>query len=157
MRFFMEMEVVLFQPQIPANTGNIVRTCQATGTKLTLVKPLGFSLSDRQLKRAGLDYWHDLDIQVIDNLETYLETQKRPFYCFSSKVKRPYTEIHFEENPLLIFGSETSGLPAHYFTRWEDRFCNIPILPHARCLNLSNCVAIGIYEVLRQHSQIILR
>ena len=144
------MRIVLFQPDIPQNTGNVVRTCSVTHTSLTLVRPLGFSLASRHLKRAGLDYWDEVPIDVIDNLETFLEETDHPFYFFSSKATKSYTEIEYTNNDLLIFGSETTGLPPHYFTRWPDRFYTIPMASNARCLNLSNSVSIVLFEGLRQ-------
>lgn len=141
------MEIILFQPEIPQNTGNIARTASVTGTPLTLVRPLGFSLSARQLKRAGLDYWEDVSINVIDSLEDHLQ---HPFYFFSTKGKKAYTEIVFEENAQLIFGSETAGLSPLFHEKWPDRFYTIPMRPQARSLNLSNSVAIILYEALRQ-------
>jgi len=144
------MKIVLFEPEIPQNTGNIVRTCSVTNTGLLLVKPLGFSTSSRMLKRAGLDYWDDVAIEEIDDLEKYLEATPHPFYFFSSKVKRLYSEVKYEKDSLLIFGSETKGLSSKYFSRWEERFCTIPMKKKARCLNLSNAVNIVLYEAYRQ-------
>lgn len=144
------MEIVLVHPEIPQNTGNIVRTCAATGARLTLVKPLGFSITDRWLKRAGLDYWNAVDITVIDDLETYLKKSKYPFYFFSSHAKPAYSEITFTDDTLLIFGSETQGLPSHYLETWPDRFYTIPMKGDTRCLNLSNAAAIVLYEAQRQ-------
>lgn len=140
------MEVVLFQPEIPQNTGNIARTCAVTGTKLTLVRPLGFNLSSRQLKRAGLDYWNDLDLTLVDQFEP-----KKNCYFFSTKAKSIYTDIEFDEEAQLIFGSETSGLPPEVHATWQEHFYKIPMRPKARSLNLSNSVAIILYEALRQH------
>lgn len=140
------MEVVLFQPEIPQNAGNIARSCALTGAHLTFVRPLGFNLTSRQLKRAGLDYWNELSFVVVDRL-----TLKEPFYFFSTKGKQLYTEISFEEDAQLIFGSETAGLPKHYHTRFESHFYKIPMKPGGRSLNLSNAVAIVLYEALRQN------
>lgn len=144
------MEIILYQPEIPQNTGNIVRTCSVTRTKLTLVKPLGFSVSNKMLKRAGLDYWNEVNILYIDNLIDYLSTSNRSFYFFSSKVNIPYTDIVFNEEDILIFGSETSGLPEELFSRWKEKFYTIPMAHNARCLNLSNSASIVLYEALRQ-------
>src|SRR5690348_12782895 len=105
------MKIGLFQPQIPQNTGNIVRTCAATNTSLLLVRPLGFSTASRWLKRAGLDYWDNVRIEEIDDLEGYLEKAEHPFFFFSSKAKASYTEASYEADSLLLFGSETAGLP----------------------------------------------
>jgi len=141
------MEVILFQPEIPQNTGSIARTCAATGTRLTLVRPLGFSLSSRRMKRAGLDYWNKVAIQQIDSLDSYL---KEPFYFFSTKATHPYTEIAFEKDALLVFGSESNGLPPEIHKKWPDHFYTIPMAKEIRSLNLSNTVAIVLYEALRQ-------
>jgi tRNA (cytidine/uridine-2'-O-)-methyltransferase len=144
------MQIILFEPEIPQNTGNIIRTCYATNCGLTLVKPLGFSLSDRKMKRAGLDYGKDFTLNCIEDLETFLEKQKSNFYFFSSKAQKSYTDIAFTEDDLLIFGSETAGLPEKYHTKWPDRFYTIPMKRETRCLNLSNSTAIIIYEACRQ-------
>ena len=144
------MEILLYQPQIPQNTGNIVRTCSVTSTALTLVKPLGFSVSSKYLKRAGLDYWTEVDIKYIDDLIEYLQNSEKPFYFFSSKVKTSYTSIKFTSHDILIFGSETFGLPPAIFELWPEKFYTIPMISDARCLNLSNSVAIVLYEALRQ-------
>lgn len=144
------MKIILFQPQIPQNTGNIVRTCSATGASLLLVRPLGFSTASRHLKRAGLDYWSGVDVQEIDDLFEYLTTQEHPFFFYSSKAANPYTEAPYTKASLLIFGSETTGLPPLYFEKWEDRFYTIPMRKQARCLNLANSAAIVTYEALRQ-------
>lgn len=146
------MKVVLFQPEIPQNTGNIARTCFLTNSSLALVKPLGFSLSQRRLKRAGLDYWDEVYVEEIEDLDRYLEKISVPFWFFSSKAKTPYTKAAFSLDSLLIFGSETSGLPKAFYERWPEKFITIPMINKGRCLNLSNAVAIAIYEVLRQNS-----
>lgn len=142
------IEVILFQPEIPQNTGNIARTCLAAGARLKLIRPLGFSLSSRLLKRAGLDYLNKIEVQVEDRLEPCLV---KPCYFFSTKGKRPYTQINFELNSKLIFGSESSGLPVEYHEKWNEDFYSIPMMPDARSLNLSNAVAIVLYEAWRQH------
>lgn len=144
------MKIVLFQPEIPQNAGNIARTCSITGTGLVFVRPLGFQITNRYLKRAGLDYWDDLDIEYTSNLEEYLIQSKKPFYFFSSKGKKNYTEISFEPDALLIFGSETSGLPQHYHDQYADHFYTIPMMPNKRSLNLANSACIVLYEGLRQ-------
>ena len=149
------MEIILYQPEIPQNTGNIVRTCSVTGAKLTLVKPLGFSVSDKTLKRAGLDYWSEVNINYIDDLEKYLNSTSHDFYFFSSKAKKTLFDVSFKPKDLLIFGSETSGLDPKYFQKWPERFVKIPMLPKARCLNLSNSVAIVLYEALRQNPELL--
>lgn len=142
------MKIVLWQPQIPGNVGNIVRTCSVTGAGLVLVHPLGFSTQSRHLKRAGLDYWEGIDVE--ETRDFSLEEEKRPFFFFSSKAKTSYTEAPFTEDSLLIFGSETTGLPPHFWERWSDRFYTIPMREEVRCLNLASSAAIVLYEALRQ-------
>lgn len=144
------MEIILFQPEIPQNTGNIARTCAVTHTRLTLVRPLGFTLSTRQLKRAGLDYWEGVKVNIIDSLEEYLILKNQPFYFLSTKGKKIYTEIPYTEDTLLIFGSESSGVPKSFHEKWGEQFHTIPMAPGNRSLNLSNAVSIVLYEGLRQ-------
>jgi tRNA (cytidine/uridine-2'-O-)-methyltransferase len=146
------MKVILYQPQIPQNTGNIVRTCAVTGCSLTLVRPLGFSVADRWLKRAGLDYWEGVDVSFLDDLESYLDTTSDNFYFFSSKATRLYTDVSYGPNDLLIFGSETSGLPPHFKSKWPDNHVKLPMIPEVRCLNLATSVGIGVYEAWRQQN-----
>jgi len=144
------MKVILFHPQIPQNTGNIARTCAVTGASLVLVRPLGFSTASRHLKRAGLDYWNDIQVEEIDDLMLYLQESAAPFFFFSSKASRLYTEIKYTPDTQLIFGSETSGLDDSLWQKWPDRFYRIPMKPGARCLNLSCSTAVVLYEGLRQ-------
>lgn len=144
------MKVILFQPQIPQNTGNIVRTCSVTGSSLVLVGPLGFSISDRWLKRAGLDYWEGVNVEVIEDLDSYLSNSNDPFYFFSSHSNVPYFDVPYTPSTQLIFGSETSGLPPHFLEKWKDRFVTIPMIQGKRCLNLATSVGIGLYEGIRQ-------
>lgn len=144
------MKIVLFQPQIPQNTGNIVRTCAATGSSLILVRPLGFSTQSRHLKRAGLDYWDGVSVEEIDDLEAYLEKSQRPFFFLSSKASPLYTEASYTKDAILIFGSETKGLAPIFWNRWPERFYTIPMVPNQRCLNLASSAAIVLYEALRQ-------
>lgn len=144
------MKIVLFQPQIPQNTGNIVRTCSVTGASLTLVRPLGFSTASRHLKRAGLDYWNDVAITEIDDLDELLSSSSAPFFFFSSKASQRYTDAPFSPDNLLIFGSETDGLPSFFHEKWPHLFYRIPMLPHTRCLNLASSVAVVLYEAIRQ-------
>ncbi len=145
--------VVLFEPEIPANTGNISRTCALTGTALHLVKPLGFSIDDKHLKRAGLDYWHLLDLFLYENLDAFLARHgdARLFLC-TTKARLPYHEAHFQDGDFLVFGKETAGLPQWLHERYPDRRIRIPMrdVADARSLNLSNSVAIVLYEALRQ-------
>ncbi len=146
------MKIILFQPQIPQNTGNIVRTCACTGTELVLVRPFGFSINDRWLKRAGLDYWDHVSIETIDDLEDYLKNSNGRFFFFSSKASKLYSQVHYQKDDILVFGSETSGLPNHYFDLWPEHFVKIPMVSDVRCLNLATSVGIGLYEAIRQTS-----
>lgn len=146
------MKVVLYQPQIPQNTGNIVRTCAVTGSSLLLVGPLGFSLQDRWLKRAGLDYWEGIDMQTTDDLEKELEAFEGSFYFFSSHAKIRYTDAVYSPDSWLIFGSETSGLPRAWHEKWPESFLTIPMKPEVRCLNLATSVGIVVYEAWRQQN-----
>lgn len=145
------MKIVLFQPQIPQNTGNIVRTCAVTGNDLILVRPLGFSISSRWLKRAGLDYWEGVNVQIVDNLEELLTHEQR-FYFFSSKASKLYTQFQYQADDWLIFGSETTGLPAAWFDKWSEKYATLPMQPNARCLNLATAAGIVVYEAWRQQS-----
>lgn len=149
------MKIVLFQPQIPQNTGNIVRTCAVTGCGLILVGPLGFSVSDRWLKRSGLDYWEGVDVEILDGIEQlealFLKTP-HSLHFFSSKAKLSYTEHRYHSNDYLIFGSETTGLPSSFSEKWPDSFAKVPMLPAARCLNLATTTGIVVYEALRQQN-----
>jgi tRNA (cytidine/uridine-2'-O-)-methyltransferase len=138
--------LVLFEPEIPQNAGNIARTCAATGCHLVLVEPLGFRLSERSIKRAGLDYWPHVSWEKITSLENYLEDQKRPFYFFSSKGQKRYTEIPFTENDIYIFGSESKGLPKQIHEKYAQQFYTLPQKDTVRCLNLSNVAAIIAYS-----------
>lgn len=146
------VKIILYEPQIPQNTGNIVRTCKAVGASLVLVKPLGFSITSRHLKRAGLDYWEGVEVAIIEDLYGYLEKIATPFYFFSSKGKRSYDQIVFQKEDILIFGSETQGMADIFWQKWPDFFYQIPMKPETRCLNLSNSVAIVAYEALRQRN-----
>lgn len=144
------MKVILYQPQIPQNAGNVVRTCAVTGCDLIMVHPLGFSTHDRWLKRAGLDYWEGVNVSFIEDLEAYLEQYSGSFYFYSSKVPTLYTSVSYQPDSALIFGSETSGLPPIFFEKWAERFVTLPMIEGARCLNLATSVGIGVYEAYRQ-------
>lgn len=147
-----KINIVLHEPEIPQNTGNIARTCAATGAALHIIKPMGFEIDDRKLKRAGLDYWHLLDITYYENLDDFFE--KNPdadFYCYSTKAPRGYTEVDYPYPVFLFFGKETKGLPEDFLAENYERCVRIPMRENLRSLNLSNSVAIGVYEVLRQH------
>jgi len=143
------MKLVLYQPQIPQNTGTIARTCAAGGADLVLVRPLGFSTHSRHLKRAGLDYWGGVHVEEIDDLASFLEG--RSAFFFSSKAEKFYTDARFPSDATLVFGSETSGLPDFCWERWPDRFFTIPMAQGNRCLNLACSVGIILYEALRQN------
>lgn len=143
--------ILLYRPQIPQNTGNIVRTCHATGSELILVRPLGFKINDESLRRAGLDYWEGVNVLVIDNLMEFLEKETRPFYFFSSKASTYHSDALIKEDALLIFGSESEGLPEKYHQRWPEKFLTLPMQTGSRCLNLSNAAAVAVYEALRQN------
>ncbi|NLG53780.1 MAG: tRNA (uridine(34)/cytosine(34)/5-carboxymethylaminomethyluridine(34)-2'-O)-methyltransferase TrmL [Clostridiales bacterium] len=147
-----KFNIVLVEPEIPANTGNIARTCAATGSRLHLVRPLGFEIDDRHLKRAGLDYWHLLDISIYDGIEDFFDKNAGgEFYFLSTKAPRAYTEISYPGGAYLIFGKETRGLPETILEANPGRCIRIPMIGEARSLNLSNTVAVVIYEALRQH------
>ena len=145
------MHIVLYQPEIPQNTGNIARTCAATGSTLHLIKPLGFELSDKYLKRAGLDYWHMMQYRVYENFEELMQTYPNArMHFLSTKAPRGYTSVQYQPDDFLVFGCETRGLPESLLSRVYDRCVRIPMVPNARSLNLSNSVAIVLYEALRQ-------
>ena len=149
----MSVNIVLVEPEIPQNTGNIVRTCAATGTRLHIVKPMGFQIDDKKLKRAGLDYWHFLNIQYYENLEDFFEKNKGGrFFYLSSKAPTAYTEVNYKDNDFLLFGKETKGLPEKLLMEHPERAVRIPMISSARCLNLSNSAAIVVYETLRQQN-----
>lgn len=142
------MKIVLYQPQIPQNTGNIVRTCAVTGTSLVLVKPYGFSTASRHLKRAGLDYWEGVDVEEIDDLLLWLSKQNGPFTCFSSKATKTNYDVSYQKEHILIFGSETTGLPPILWETYPDHFAKIPMVKGQRCLNLATSVGIALYSAL---------
>lgn len=147
----MHIHIVLVEPEIPQNTGNIARTCAATGASLHLVEPLGFRIDDAKLKRAGLDYWHSLDIHYYTDLADFFA--KHPdadFFCFSTKAEKDYTQVVYPDEVFLMFGKETKGLPEDFLRQHYGRCVRLPMRQGLRSLNLSNAVAIGVYEVLRQ-------
>lgn len=149
----MKLNIVLVEPEIPQNTGNIARTCAATGSTLHLVRPLGFDVSDRQLKRAGLDYWHLVDVRYYDSVDEVLNFfDGSNFYFLSTKGKIIYSSAHFKEGDYLVFGKETHGLNELLLEKFYDRTLRIPMIDEARSLNLSNSVALTVYEALRQNS-----
>lgn len=143
--------IVLVEPEIPQNTGNIARTCAATGAVLHLVEPLGFSITDKQLKRAGLDYWHLLDIRVYPDMDAFWKCNPGgPYYYLTTKAPRAYTQAHFADGAYLLFGKETRGLPEPMLQAHPERCLRIPMREGARSLNLSNSVAVTVFEALRQ-------
>ena len=145
-----ELNIVLVEPEIPQNTGNIARTCAATGARLHLVGPLGFKIDDAKLKRAGLDYWWLLDITRYDSLSDFFDRNAGPFYYFSTKAKHVYSEISYPDGCYIVFGKETAGLPEEILLKNPETTVRLPMREEARSLNLSNSVAVGAYEVLRQ-------
>ena len=145
------LNIVLVEPEIPHNTGAIVRTCACTGARLHLVKPLGFEISDKWVKRCGLDYWHLVDISVYENLEEYFSRNgDRDLWLATTKAPRAYHEADFSGDVTLMFGKETAGLPLWLREQYRERCIRIPMISEARSLNLSNSVAILAYEALRQ-------
>lgn len=147
-----QLNIVLVEPEIAGNTGNISRTCAATGARLHLIKPLGFELDDKRMKRAGLDYWHLLDITVYENLDEFFAKNNGPYYYFSTKAPHIHSEVAYPDGAYLVFGKETKGLPEDLIMQNLDTAVRLPMLDDdtARSLNLSNAVAVAAYEVLRQ-------
>ena len=151
----MKINVVLIEPEIPQNTGNIARTCSCTNSKLHLIKPLGFSLKEKYLKRAGLDYWDKLELEIHENLDCFLEkysVKQNNIFLVETRTLKKYTDINYKEydEVFLLFGKETKGLPKELLQSNSDKCINIPMVSGIRSLNLSNSVAIVVYEVLRQ-------
>ena len=145
------LHIVLFQPEIPHNTGAVGRTCVATGCKLWLVRPLGFRVDDYYLRRAGLDYWEHLEWEAVDDWAALCgRLPMRAPYCFSKTAAQSYTTVNFEPGDVLVFGSESSGLPPSLMDEHRQRLLRIPIRPQARSLNLSNSVAVAVFEARRQ-------
>ncbi len=145
------MNIVLLEPEIPANTGNIGRTCVATGSRLHLIKPLGFRLEEKELRRAGLDYWKDLDVSVYENFEDFM--QRNPsakLFMATTKAKKNYAEVRYPDSAYLMFGKESAGLPEELLVQYQECAVRIPMKEEIRSLNLSNSVAIVLYEALRQ-------
>ena len=148
----MALNIVLFEPEIPANTGNIGRTCVATGTRLHLIEPLGFRLNEKEIKRAGMDYWEHLDVTRYMNFEEFLE--KNPgakIYMATTKGQHVYTEVKYEPDCYIMFGKESAGIPEEILVKHPDNCIRIPMLSEIRSLNLSNSVAVVLYEALRQN------
>ncbi|KXZ39298.1 tRNA (cytidine/uridine-2'-O-)-methyltransferase [Alkalithermobacter thermoalcaliphilus JW-YL-7 = DSM 7308] len=149
----MPLNIVLVEPEIPQNTGNIVRTCAATGSNLHLVRPLGFSVEDKYLKRSGLDYWNLVNIQYYDSFEQVKEKNKNAlFYYATTKANKTHSDVEYDENTFIVFGKETKGLPEELLNANKNHCIRIPMvdIKEARSLNLANSVAIVVYEALRQ-------
>ena len=148
----MALNIVLFEPEIPANTGNIGRTCVATNTRLHLIEPLGFSLEEKQLKRAGMDYWKDLDVATYVNWEDFCERNpEAKVYYATTKARHVYSEVSYEPDCYIMFGKESAGIPEEILKDHPDTCVRIPMVGETRSLNLSNSVAIVLYEALRQN------
>ena len=145
------MNIVLHEPEIPANTGNIGRTCVATGTSLHLIKPLGFDISDKAVRRAGMDYWKELDLHVYENFEEFVEKNTGArIYMATTKARKAYTEVEYKGNDFIMFGKESAGIPEEILVKYEGTSVRIPMIGEIRSLNLSNSVSIILYEALRQ-------
>lgn len=143
--------LVLVEPEIPQNTGNIARTCAATGCKLHIVKPMGFTINDKKLKRAGLDYWHLLGIQYYENIDDFFDkNQGGRFFYSTTKAVNTYSDVSYKDGDYILFGKETKGLPEELLVKNKENCIRIPMIDEARSLNLSNAVAIVAYEALRQ-------
>ncbi len=148
----MAFNIVLYEPEIPANTGNIGRTCVATGTRLHLIEPLGFRLGEKELRRAGMDYWKDLDVTTYADYEDFLvRNPGAVIYMATTKGPNVYTEVRYEPDSYLMFGKESAGIPEEILRENKERAIRIPMNPQIRSLNLSNSAAIVLYEALRQH------
>lgn len=146
------LNIVLFEPEIPANTGNIGRTCVATNTRLHLIEPLGFRLNEKNLKRAGMDYWNDLDVTTYINYEDFLEKNSgAKIYMATTKASNVYTEVHYEPDCYIMFGKESAGIPEEILVDHKDDCIRIPMVGDIRSLNLGNSVAVVLYEALRQN------
>ena len=147
-----KLNIVMVEPEIPQNTGNVARTCAATGAHLHLVKPFGFEIDDKKLKRAGLDYWYLVDITYYESLDEFMEIHKNDnLYYFTTKAPKSYTDVEYPDEVYLLFGKETKGLPEPFLKEhYDDRCVRIPMIDEARSLNLSNSVAIATYEYMRQ-------
>ncbi len=145
------LNIVLIEPEIPQNTGNIARTCAATGARLHLVGPMGFHITDKQVKRAGLDYWDKLDITYYDSTKEFFEKNTGgEFFYFTTKAEQTHSDVSYPDGCFLVFGKETKGLPEELLKANHDRCVRLPMRGIIRSLNLSNSVAVGVYEVLRQ-------
>ncbi len=149
------VNIVLLEPEMPANTGNIGRTCHATGARLHLIEPMGFLVNDKMLKRAGLDYWKDLDVQIYDCYSSFLEKNpaaSEKMYMATTKAKKNYTDVNYEPGCYIMFGKESAGIPEEILVNSKETAVRIPMNQNIRSLNLSNSVAIVLYEALRQNN-----
>lgn len=147
------MNIVLFQPEIPANTGNIGRTCVATDTTLHLIEPLGFKLNEKEIRRAGMDYWEHLDVKRYINFEEFLERNPNArIYMATTKAKQVYTDVEYGLEDYIMFGKESAGIPEEILINYEETCIRIPMLDKIRSLNLANSVSVVLYEALRQHN-----
>ena len=147
------MNIILHEPEIPHNTGNIGRTCVATATSLHLIKPLGFSIDEKALKRAGLDYWGNLDVHVYENFEDFCgKNPEAIIYMATTKAKQTYTEVSYENDSFIMFGKESAGIPEEILVKYKKTCVRIPMIENIRSLNLSNAVSIVLYESLRQQN-----
>lgn len=145
------MNIVLLEPEIPQNTGNIARICAATGCNLHLIKPFGFSINDKYLKRAGLDYWNLLNISYYDNFKDFLDKNPNSeLFMSTTKSKKTYTDVKYHSDSYIVFGKESAGIPEEILLEYKDTAVRIPMIKEARSLNLANSVAIIVYEALRQ-------
>ncbi len=147
------MNIVLLEPEIPQNTGNIGRTCVATGTALHLIKPLGFDMDEKSVKRSGLDYWKDLNLKCYDNFESFIEENPNArIFMATTKARKAYTDVKYEKDCFIMFGKESAGIPEEILLRYKENCVRIPMLEKYRSLNLSNSVAVILYEALRQNN-----
>ena len=147
------LNIVLLEPEIPANTGNIGRTCVAAGTRLHLIEPLGFRLDEKNLRRAGMDYWKELDVSIYADYHDFLDKNSGgKIYMATTKAERAYTEVSYEPDAYIMFGKESAGIPEEILVDYEKTCIRIPMFPEIRSLNLSNAVAIVLYEALRQQN-----
>ncbi len=144
------INIVMVEPEIPQNAGNVARTCAATGARLHLVGPMGFTVDDKKLKRAGLDYWHFLDITYYKDIDEFFEKNDGQFFYFTTKARKVYSDVEYPDGCFLLFGKETKGLPEELLLKNRESCVRLPMIGKARSLNLSNTVAIATYEVLRQ-------
>ncbi len=145
-----KINIVMVEPEIPQNTGNVARTCAATGARLHLVGPMGFKIDDKKLKRAGLDYWQYLDITYYENIDEFFAKNEGSFFYFTTKGRKAHSDVSYPDNCYLIFGKETKGLPEELLIKNPESCVRIPMQGEIRSLNLSNAIAIAVYEALRQ-------